>query len=449
MIYLRTRLKGFLFLALFVFSFSCKKESPLTPRNQFINSEKPELVKDWTRLSLDLMAKCNGFNDLVSSRAMFYMAVTMYESLLPGLEGYKTLQLNISGLNTTLPQPVESKEYNWLIVANQALAIICTDLYKSSGDSNLSQITTLRDKYINIASNGLSDEIIRNSKDLGNEIGWKLLDYENNDGRADYYLKNYPDIIMPVKEGAWIPTPPDYTDRTIMPNWGETKPAYSNNISEIHPTNVLEYSTSTQSIMYAEATEVYNLTTNLTSENKDLIKYWSESSDSRATPLCHNMLLLAQMLDDRDFPLDQAVELLLKMSIAHYDGYILSWQIKFQYDLLRPSSYIKQNISRYFIPEYSCLPVPEFASEKALIYNASAEILGNYFGHRVAFNDYTQSKRTDIKTNKKFFASFTELAKEAAYSDLYSAKHFRTSIDIGMQMGYDLSQKTLGLNLKK
>ena len=447
--YQRTRLNGLIFLVLLITTFSCNKETPVGPKSQFVNNEKPDLVKDWTSLSVDLITQCNGFNDLIASRAMYYLSVTMYESLLPGLEGYSSLQTRICGLNTTLPQPLNSKQYNWMIVSNQALAVVSSELFKSSGGLNLSKISALRDKNISIASIGLEETVIVDSRDLGNEIGWKLIEYAGTDGRADYYLKIYPNIIMPVKEGGWIPTPPDYSDKIVLPNWGESKPAYQQNVTDIFPNKILNYSSSNQSIMYSEAIEVYNLTTNLSNDEIDHVKYWNENADIHATPFNHNLLLLAQMLEDKDFPLDKAVELLLRMSIAHYDGYILAWQIKFKYDLLRPSSYIKQNISRYFIPEFSCTAIPEFASEKALIYNAGAEIFANYFGHRTSFIDFTQSKRSDLVTNKKFFNSFSDMAKEAAYSDLYSAVHFRTSVDVGFQLGYDISQKTLALKLTK
>lgn len=447
--YLRTHLGGLIILISLFLSSSCNKEIPTIPDIVSVNQESPDLVKDWTKLSLDLITKCNGFNDLIASRSLYYMSLTMYEALLPGLEGYFSLQNRISGLNTTLPQPDKSLQYNWIIVTNQALSLVCSELFKSSGSHNLSRITALRDKYNLTASTGLDETTIRNSKEYGNEMGRKLIEYSNADGRADYYLKNYPDVVMPFKEGGWIPTPPDYTAKILLPNWGESKPAYIENVNAIQPEKMLEYSTSKQSIMFSEATEVYNLTTNLSEDNFELIKYWSEYSDASATPIHHNMLILSQMLEDKDFNLDKAVELLLRISITHYDGYILSWKIKFKSNLLRPSTYIKQNISRFFIPEFSSPPVPEFASEKALIYNAGAEILSHYFGHRTSFFDLSQSTRTDIKQSKKYFDSFTDMAKEAAYSDLLSAIHFRTSIDVGLQMGYDISQKTLSLQLRK
>ncbi|HEX5624508.1 MAG TPA: hypothetical protein VFX48_00710, partial [Saprospiraceae bacterium] len=140
---------------------------------------------------------------------------------------------------------------------------------------------------------------------------------------------------------------------------------------------------------------------------------------------------------------------LLRISMAQYDGYIIAWKTKFESPMLRPSSYIKQNINRYYIPEYGAAPVPEFVSEDALIYSACSEILGHYFGYRTPFIDFTQSGRLDLREDRKYFESFNDMAKEASYSDLLGGIHFRTSIDAGFQMGYDLAQNVLGLDIKE
>jgi hypothetical protein len=449
MIHLRTRMASFAILSCLLISFSCNKETNLNPpTSQAINNLPPGIVRDWTNLSLDLASKSNGFNDLISSRALYYISVTMYESLLPGLSGYNSLQARINGFNTTLPQADPAIQYNWIIVANQALSLVCTEFYKSSGSQNLLKISELRDKHIAAASIGLDSEIISESKHLGNLIGWKIIDYSSNDGRADYYLQNFSDVKMPAKEGSWIPTPPDYENKLVFPYWGESRPALLKNVAELSPTKFLEYNKSVNSIMWTEAMEVYSFSTNLNSEKKDEINYWNETVSNRATPLCHNMHLFTQMLDEKDITLDKAVELFVLLSITHYDGFILAWNIKFKHNLLRPSTYIKQNINRYYIPEYSCMPVPEFVSSKALIYTACAEIFSHFFGHRSSFTDLTQTNRLDLIKNKRLFGSFSEYARDASYIDLYSANHFRTSIDMGVQLGYDLSQKTLTLKLK-
>ncbi len=450
MIYLRTRITLSVIILSLLFSFSCNKDANYSPPpSQLLNNAQPVLVKDWTKLSLELASQSNGFNDLITSRALFYISVTMYEALLPGLEGYISLQARIPGFNTTLPQAEANLQYDWMIVANQALALVCSELYKSSGNTNLQKVITLRDSNISSASTGLSVEMINNSKHLGNLIGWKVIEYSLNDGRSDYYLQNFSDVKMPPKEGAWIPTPPDYDNKLVYPYWGDSKPAVISNMTQIKPYKLLEYSTSSNSIIWSEATEVYNFSTNLTEEQKDLINYWSDFENSNSSPLCHNMLLFCQFLDEKDITLDKAVELFVLLSITHYDGFILAWNTKFKYNLLRPSSYIKQHLNKYYIPEYSCMAVPEFASSKALIYTASSEVFAKFFGHRSPFTDLSQSHRTKLIKTKRTYSSFTEFAKEASYTDLYSATHFRSSIDVGAQMGYDISQLTLALKMKK
>lgn len=448
MTFIRTSLKGMIYLIAFFFMTSCQKESTPITNNPFINNADPTLVQDWTNLSIDLSNACNGFNDLISSRAHYYMALTMYEALLPGLKNYQTLQVRLANFQTTLPVADQSKNYNWMIVSNHALAIVATELFKASGTQNLDRINQLRDKYVKIASNELDEEIIRNSKELGNEIGWKIRDYSLLDGRSDAHLNNYPVFSLPSKEGCWIPTPPDYSAKLLLPYWGATTPALMENVLGILPSRLLLYNTSQTSIMFSEAVEVYNMTNNLSAAQRENYEYWNQAKDHEATALNHNLLLMLQLCEDKDLRLDQTLELYVRMAITIYDGYILSWKTKYTYNLLRPSSYIKQNINRYFIPDYSCNPAPDFVSENALVYSACSELLGSYFGYRTSFMDYTQSSRSNLRESKRYFESFNIMAKEAAYVDLLSAAYFRTSIDIGFQMGFDLSQNVLNLKLQ-
>lgn len=51
---------------------------------------------------------------------------------------------------------------------------------------------------------------------------------------------------------------------------------------------------------------------------------------------------------------------------------------KYEYSTLRPSSYIKSHINRFFIPEASASPTPDYISENAVIYKAAAEIFATF-----------------------------------------------------------------------
>lgn len=434
--------------ALFIFN-SCSKQVEITPNTNFVNNKDAQMVQDWTELALDLSSKSNGYSDPVASRALYYTAVTLYESLVHGLEGHTTVQARLAMLNTTLPQPDPALRYNWIIVSNQALYQVATELYQASGSENISRVKVLRDKFINAASIELDPEIIRHSKELGNEIGWKIIDYSKRDGMADAYLNNYPDYDMPQNEGAWRPSPPDYFSKPLLPYWGNSPLAIPENEHTLKPVKDLIYSSAQSSIIYAEAVEVHNLTASLTPEQKEKFEYWYSGKNPHASPLCHNMSLMVQLIKDNRLSLERATSLFLRLSLMHYDGYIIAWKNKYDKKLLRPANYIKLHIERFFIPEYSCLPVPEFVSDKALLYAGSARIFSEEFGYRYAFMDYTQTNRPDLREGTKYFSSFVEMAEEASYADLYGALQFRTSIDAGYQLGWDIAANVIAFPLKK
>ncbi len=427
---------------------SCSKE-PTTPvSNNFINQRSATIMTDWVDLSLDLTTKCNGFNDPIASRSMYYIALTLYESLLPGLQSFQTLQVHLNGFNTTLPQPDPSKSYNWFIVTSYAMYQVANEMYKAAGSENLNRIKALRDAYVQKESVELDPEIIQNSKDLGNNIGWKMVEFSKTDGLSDAYLQDYPEFVIPQKEGNWIPTSPDYFAKPLMPYWGNNRVCVSDNLYLANVPNVLKYSADKNSIMYAEAVEVYNLSSNLDTHQRNILEYWNSTNDKHGSPVCHNMLLMIQLVKENKVSLDKACSLFLRLALAHYDAYIIAWKIKYDNLLLRPSSYIKFHIDRYYIPYISSIPAPEFVSEKAVLYSASSRIFSETFGYRFSFMDYTQSSRTDLRENRKYFDSFEDMAKEASYSDLYGAVQFRTSIDVGYQIGSEIAANILKVQIQ-
>lgn len=441
-------LRTFALISALILFNSCSKPIETSTNSIYINNKDAQMVQDWTVLALDLASKCNGFSDPVTSRALYYTAVTLYESLVHGLEGHTSVQARLAMLNTTLPQSDPSKQYHWIIVSNQALYQVATELYQASGSENMARVKALRDQYIQAASIELEPEIIRISKELGNEIGWKIIDYSKQDGMANAYLNNYPDYSMPQSEGVWRPTPPDYFAKPLLPFWGNSPIAVPENAYILKPVQDLTYSSAPSSIIYAEAVEAHNLSTNLSPQQKEMFEYWYSTKNLQASPLCHNMALMVQLIKENRLNLERATCLFLRLSLMHYDGYIIAWKNKYDKKLLRPANYIKMHIERFFIPEYSCLPVPEFVSEKALLYAGSARIFSEEFGYRYAFMDNTQTNRPDLREGSKYFNSFVEMAEEAAYSDLYGALQFRTSIDAGYQLGWDIAANVLAFPLK-
>ncbi len=425
---------------------SCNKDTTYVPSHT-VDSLSHHMITDWNTLALDLIPQSNGYSEPICARAMYWLNIAFYEAIYHGFPGYRSLNGQIAGLRAEIPRPDPGLEYNWIMVASHTMDLMIAHLFQAAGSQNLAKAKILRDKYINLYCENLAEDVRLRSIDLGKEIAWRLISYSDSDGQADAYLRNYPtNYTAPMGEGHWVPTPPDYKKHALLPYWGQKPLALQQNTS-IQPHTKLQYSSLTNSLMYAEALEVFSAFNHLSDSQKDKIDYWNRYMSPHSTPLCHNFLLLKQFVNDHGFHLPKAAEVYLKMSLLMHDAYILAWKWKFSTNLLRPSTYIKQHIYRYFIPEVSCLPVPEFISETALIYRASAELLSHYYGHRTAFMDNTQIHRSDLRESRRSFTSFFEMAKEAAYTDIMAAVHFRSSIDAGFEMGYDLGQNIIKLRL--
>ncbi|MDQ3141084.1 MAG: hypothetical protein M3Q56_02435 [Bacteroidota bacterium] len=444
----RTYYRGIIVLLALSTAISCRKEEPaIISSNLDVLNHK--LATEWYEAGISTIGQINGYAEPIAARALSYIAYTMYETTIPVLPDYNSLQARVDGFQITLPQVESGKEYHQAIIANQALYELCLKMFASAGQANMLKLLQLKDGFLKEFSSGQSQEVILNSIELGSEIGKAIFQYSLTDQQNDAFLRNYPDYQMPVGEGFWIPTPPDYTEKVLLPTWGKVRPFSKSNVDNNFVSKRLDYSARQSSVIYSEAYEVYSSSINLTDIQKGQIEYWNRSMDPHASPVLHNMLLTIQLIKEKELRFPLAMETLVKMSLAIHDSYIAAWKLKFEKNLLRPSSYIKQHISRFYVPEVHCIATPDFVSETAVIYSAASQILSQTFGFRTPFMDFTQFHRIDLREKNKRFESFEAMAKEAAYTDILAGVHFRTSIDAGYEIGYDIANNILRYPFKK
>ena len=422
-----------------------KEETQVTGKD--ISGMSHNLATEWYALSLDLVDRTNGYTEPIAARALSYIAFTLYEASAPGI-GNKSQQVILDGLNTTLPQPVTGKEYNYAIVTNEAMATMVKYLFGASGDENLARVEALRLKFEKQFSVNSAKVVLSDSKELGRKIGVEITKYSDTDQQTYAYLENQPgSYVVPVGPGKWIPTPPDYIEKPLLPTWGNVRSVIFEN-SKLRSNKRLEYSASENSPMYAEAFVSYNLNNNLTESQKLTVDFWNKSKNPLAGPVCRTMFLSLDLITTDELNFGAAVEVLVRLSWTLHDGCVLAWKNKYEYSTLRPSSYIKSHINRFFIPEASASPTPDYISENAVLYKAAAEIFATFFGRSKEFTDRTQQSRVDLIQKSKVYSNFETWAKEGAYIDVYTGAHFRTSIDAGYEIGYDLSQSILNIKFK-
>jgi hypothetical protein len=211
------------------------------------------------------------------------------------------------------------------------------------------------------------------------------------------------------------------------------------------------YSEDPTSAFYAEALEVYQTVRNLTPAQREIALYWADEPGRTATPAGHWMAILTQILKDGEFTLDFAAEAYAKLGITAADAFIACWHTKYQYNLLRPISYIQKVIDASWNVTGTATPVvspsfPEYTSGHSVQSSAAAFVLSELLGDNFTFRDTTHHS---LGFASRSYNSFTEAAMEAALSRLYGGIHYRSAIEAGMLQGRCVGQRVSALQFRK
>ena len=149
------------------------------------------------------------------------------------------------------------------------------------------------------------------------------------------------------------------------------------------------------------------------------------------------------MLRKQNANLAKTAETYAKVGMAINDAFISCWRCKFQFNLVRPITYIQQYIDPAFTSILTTPPFPEHTSGHSAQAGAAATVLSDLFGNNYAFPDSTHVSRTDIDGTPRSFSSFIEAANETAISRLYGGIHFRQAIDKGVLQGNLIGQNVI------
>ena len=171
---------------------------------------------------------------------------------------------------------------------------------------------------------------------------------------------------------------------------------------------------------------------NLSPEQRAIARFWSDDPMLSPTPPGHWISIALQIFERDKVALDKSVDVLARLGIAEADAFIGCWDSKFQYDLLRPVTYIRRTIDPKWESLLNTPPFPEYPSGHSTQSGAAAVVLTNMFGENFAFEDATHA-RDGIKP--RAFPSFWAAAEEAGISRLYGGIHFRAAIERGLEQG--------------
>jgi hypothetical protein len=386
----------------------------------------------WITMARRLVRATPGFSPPVASRAFGYAGVALYETVVPGMPGYRSL----AGVLTDLPPwfpPAQDAAHGWGAAANAALARVLRLLIPTAPAAERVAVDALESQWAAHFSAGTPRGVLTRSVDRGRAVADAVFEWSRTDGGHEGYGRNFPtDYVPPTGPGLWRPTPPAF-QRALQPRWGANRPFAVAAAGFGHPGPPIPFSAESGSACWAEAMEVYATVNGITDEQRTVARFWSDDPGATATPGGHSMSILAQTLASRGSSLAAAAEGWAKVGIAIADAFICCWSLKFTYNVLRPITYISDHIDSGFGAAMPLVtpPFPDYTSGHSAQSAAAAVVLTDLFDP-VPFVDHTHDDRGFAPRS---FSSFDEAAAEASISRLYGGIHYRTALDRGVAQG--------------
>jgi hypothetical protein len=403
-----------------------------------------DVAAAWFDLSLELVAGTPGYSPPVASRAFAYSGLTLYESLVPGMPGFRSLAGALPGL-PRLPGAGRNAAYHWPSVANAALAAIHRALFPTAGAARLAAVHGLEAEFAKRFRKRVPPGIYARSVSRGRQTAAALFEWSRSDGGHEGYLRNFPPYSPPQGPGLWVPTPPAFQP-ALQPFWGANRCFAVAQSADCPPGDHPPYSVQPSSAFYLEAVEVYDAVNGLTPEQETIARFWSDDPGTTPTPPGHSISIATQVLRRERASLAKAAESYAKVGLAVADAFIACWYQKYVYNLLRPVTYIRNQIDPTWSPILVTPPFPEYPSGHSVQSGAAFQALTDLFGDGYAFVDRTHEARG---FRPRRFGSFLEAAEEAAISRLYGGIHYRAAIDNGIAQGRCIGQAVSALPFRE
>jgi len=426
-----------LVIALLLLPTGCDEDEK--PENQ-TQSYSSDVVSAWLDVQVSMLFAQTGnpfgFNP---SRYMAYCGVALYESVVPGMPAYQSLYGQLTDM-PEMPAVEPGQHYHWPASANAALAAMTQNFFSTTTAYNGQAVADLETQLNDQYRAEVGDVIFERSVEFGKAVATKIFEWSKTDNAA------WPtSVTPPTGDGVWKS---ETGAAPVNPYWGYNRlmvPGSLNN--SVSPP--LAYSTDPSSPYYKEMKEVYDVSQNLTHEQKLIAKYFNDSNPGYPAG-GHYICVLKQVIEQFNPALDKAAVTYAKTGITLFDATTSSFKAKYEHWKERPFSFIRSIIAptanpvwKPFIPTPG---IPDFPSNHAVFSSSVAHVLSSIYGSQVSFTDETYEGMTADLGNgvenlgSRHYDSFEEMTQEISMSRLYGGIHYRYSCEEGMKQGKKIAE---------
>ena len=408
----------------------------------------PEAVLDARyNLVLGLVRHTATYSPPVASRAFAYLGVIGYEATTSGRADMVSLVGQLHDLKT-LPKREPGAAYDEALVLDAALSSALWRFFDNTGPTGQRAMKAMDAKFTPTLIAGVPADVVERSEGYGRALTAAVSEWADGDGRNEISNMGFP-LEYKLKEGPqyWRPTSTIAQQQTpLLPDWGKTRTFAMPMGAACDLPPPREFSTDKDSAYYKEAKEVDDTVTQLTPEQKTIARFWSDDPMLSTTPPGHWIQIALQISDRDNLSIDKRVDLLVRLGVATADAFIGCWQTKFEFESVRPITYIRANMDPNFAPILITPPFPEYPSGHSTQSGAAAAVMTQFFGDNFTYED---SAHVADGLPPRRYASFWAAAEEAAESRLYGGIHYRWAIEEGLVQGRCIGRYANALTTRK
>ena len=406
-----------------------------------------QVLQAWYGLVLKLVRHTPTYSPPVASRAFAYLGVTAFEATETGTPELRSLAGQLNGL-TDAPKRETGKVYDDALVIDAAMVAAATTFFSNTGPTGQRAMTALETQLADDLAKDVPPDVILRSRDHGTAIAAHIIAWAKGDGGAVVENLGFPLQYTLTKGPAhWTPTSLISLQQTpLLPAWGSNRTFVLQDGKACQLPPPPDYSEDKASEFYQQALEVVETKKALTDEQRTIARFWSDDAMLSTTPPGHWISIVLQILARDKRGLNDSADVLARVGLAEADAFIGCWQTKYQYDLLRPVTYIKRLIDPKWESTLTTPPFPEYPSGHSTQSGAVAAVLTQVFGAHFAFTDATY-ERDGLAA--RAYPDFWAAANEAAISRLYGGIHFRAAIERGLEQGKCVGQAVNALQTKR
>ena len=401
-----------------------------------------DVVKQWLNVQTSMLfVQAGNPFGLNSPRYMAYCGVAAYESVVPGMPEYQSLHGQLTDM-PEMPSTEPGTTYHWPSASHGALATMTKKFFSTTSAWNEQAVMNLENELNDALSTEAGDAVFEKSVAFGQEVAERIFEWSKTDNAGwpstPYQLPEpFPGMWQPETPGGPIGFPYWGYNRLMVPG------SIDNTISPPPP----PYSTEAESDYYALYNEVYQVSQNLTSEQRLIAKYYNDVNPGYPAG-AHYISILKQVIEQFNPALDKAAVTYAKTGISLFDATTGSFKGKFTYLNERPFQYIRSVIAPspdpadQWKPLIGTPPFPDFPSNHAVFSASVAYALNTLYGSETPFSNHTYEGVMSnlgngevVNLGTRHYASFDAMSQEISISRLYGGIHMRYAVEEGMQQG--------------